>query len=259
MRYQKPHMRSYVWNENDTKAERERQAQAYAEWIEEYLKEGWNPFLVTILFRQLSGKEARLETQMLDRPRYSGSTRDFRIRSQMLEEAERIIWWMSTDMVRNPWSEAGWEKLPRFFYSLDWPVNKRDRLFAKRIMNVNDGVHIQGILLKRKSTLLGQRFVDYVRENQKHLLGEFGKVDEIHVKPIVRTPQVAAKYILKAYQRRLVDDSGIMTLPKVRSEMTSRNPKPTYLSNAPNTSNMSKTSNAPTPIKLIGSLKPSNP
>lgn len=258
MRYLKPHLRSYVWDEKDTDAVRERYLQAYAKHIDEYVADGWNPFLLTITFRQLSGKEGRIDAQFLDQQKWKGSKKDLRIRSQMLEEAERIIWWISRAMVRNPWSDTGWEKLPRLFYSLDWPVRKRNKKLSKRIMTVNDGVHIQGILLKRRSTLLKQRFVDYVRENQKRLLGKFGKVDEIDVEPIDRTPQVAGQYILKAYKRRLVEDSGIMTLPYALSEMKSRNSKVAYRSNASKTSNMSKKSNAPTPVNRIGSLTPSD-
>lgn len=204
MRYSRPHMRSYVWNEYDTNLHRERQVHAYAKWIEELLENGWNAFILTIMFRQLAGSTAL-------------------IRSQMMQEAERIIWWLSEDMVRNPWSEIGWKKLPRVFYSLDWPVYKRDKKLSKQIIRANNGLHVQGILLKRKSTLLRQSLLSYVAEYQDHLRGKHNKVDVIDVKPIDRTPRVAGEYVLKAYQRRLIDDSGIMVLPKSLSEMRCRN------------------------------------
>lgn len=243
MRYQKPHMRSYAWDEKDTDVERERIVRAYAKWVEELVEDGWNPFLLTIMFRPLSGKEARIETQMLDRPQYPGSIKDYRIRSQMLEEAERIIWWISRAMVRNPWSETGWRRLPRVLYSLDWPIPKRKKKDSKWMMNVNDGIHVQGIFLKRQSTQIGMSIVRYVRENQVMLLGKFGKVEEIDVEPIHRTPKIAADYVLKAYKRRLVNDSGIMTLPKALSEMKSRCAIPKHFSNMSKTSNMSENSN----------------
>ena len=204
MRYSRPHMRSYVWNEYDTNLHRERQVHAYAKWIEELLENGWNAFILTIMFRQLAGSTAL-------------------IRSQMMQEAERIIWWLSEDMVRNPWSEIGRKKLPRVFYSLDWPVYKRDKKLSKQISRANNGLHVQGILLKRKSTLLRQSLLSYVAEYQDHLRGKHNKVDVIDVKPIDRTPRVAGEYVLKAYQRRLIDDSGIMVLPKSLSEMRCRN------------------------------------
>ena len=197
-------MRSYVWNEYDTNLHRERQVHAYAKWIEELLENGWNAFILTIMFRQLAGSTAL-------------------IRSQMMQEAERIIWWLSEDMVRNPWSEIGRKKLPRVFYSLDWPVYKRDKKLSKQIIRANNGLHVQGILLKRKSTLLRQSLLSYVAEYQDHLRGKHNKVDVIDVKPIDRTPRVAGEYVLKAYQRRLIDDSGIMVLPKSLSEMRCRN------------------------------------
>ena len=189
---------------NTTRTYTERQVHAYAKWIEELLENGWNAFILTIMFRQLAGSTAL-------------------IRSQMMQEAERIIWWLSEDMVRNPWSEIGRKKLPRVFYSLDWPVYKRDKKLSKQIIRANNGLHVQGILLKRKSTLLRQSLLSYVAEYQDHLRGKHNKVDVIDVKPIDRTPRVAGEYVLKAYQRRLIDDSGIMVLPKSLSEMRCRN------------------------------------
>lgn len=172
---------------------------AYGDWLDELARER-NAFMITVKFNELSGGELSK-------------------RMQMRREFERIVWWVTTPMVRHPYSENGWKQCPAGLACLDWPkTKKRKGKLRKADVKINDGMHVQGIFLKPKKTDLGMGLISFTKRYQKKLLGRFGKVQEVRFDRLTKTIPKATRYVLTSMRQRRIEPDDIWIFPKSRSE-----------------------------------------
>jgi hypothetical protein len=99
----------------------------YGRWVERLVQEGWKPYLLTFMFRDIDGP-----------PDVVAHT--------MKQEVERVYATLLTRTVRNPTRPSMVRRLPRWFCALDRPVYKRAKLSLHDVL-VNDGLHVHAVAL----------------------------------------------------------------------------------------------------------------
>ena len=88
---------------------------------------------------------------------------------------------------------------------------------------INDGLHLNGIMLMRIDTRLCvplKVHFDPNGDNYDHYVKEGYPLRRIHVEPVVKTPKVMADYTLKSLKWRIPDLDHILIFPKTLSELT---------------------------------------
>ena len=100
---------------------------AYGDWLQEWLDQGWDGYLVTFLFNQLPGSRRAMVQQM----------------HQHLEN--RWYGRLATRTVRKPRSPVWAPYLPKGIFVPDLPVPKRSKQ-SLRDVSTNDGLHMHGIV-----------------------------------------------------------------------------------------------------------------
>jgi hypothetical protein len=108
---------------------------AYSTWVKQHIEEGWRLFLPSFMFKQLS-RWSRLV--------------------QMTDDIQRFYSTFITRVVRNPRSPFQRDFRPILIAIPDLPVIKRGQTQHLKDLSINDGLHIQGILLMPPSSRLKQ-------------------------------------------------------------------------------------------------------
>lgn len=174
----------------------------YTDLIEQRVQDGWQPYLITFMFKRLHGNRSRIINQMRD-------------------EIERVYATLVTRVVRKPRSPKSADRLPVFVGFADLPVAKRERKQLREV-TLNDGLHYHGILLmpgrSRLRTGLAFHFMKYHRQ----YLRDRSRLDRLHVRPIDTDPGYVVRYTLKALENgRLPYDDCVLVLPKSVTELPS--------------------------------------
>src|SRR3982750_4003659 len=99
----------------------------YAKWISGYMENHWDGYLLTFMFRQLSGSR--------------GS-----VLRQMERELERVYARALTRIVRKPRCEAAQGRLPILLGCPDFPVPKGQKQSLHDV-TFNDGLHVHALAL----------------------------------------------------------------------------------------------------------------
>jgi hypothetical protein len=154
--------------------------------VSSYTDEGWDAYLVSILFHEMAGsRQAK--------------------KAQMNQAVERIYNRLATRMVRNPRS-GGWagsmRYLPMGIFLPDFPVPKRrnDAKSTIEDVSINDGMHMGGILLGNRWGRIRDSLTRHF--SQKKDLYESGTVRSIGVKRITHDLDRAVDYTFKSLRRR---------------------------------------------------------
>ncbi|MBM1174565.1 hypothetical protein [Microvirga arabica] len=172
---------------------------AYGDYVESYIRQGWNGYFLTFMFNQLRGN------------------RDGLLR-QMEREVERVYATLITRVVRDPTHEKNKELLPRWIICPDLPVPKRTKMSLQDV-TLNDGYHLQGTGLhhpvSRLRTSLDQHFHNY----QDFYVKAGGALRSITATPITRTPKRVVGYGFKAIPRRSATFDSLLILPRTLSEV----------------------------------------
>ncbi len=173
---------------------------AYGRWIEEYVLDGWNAYLVNYMFRHIHGS-----------PKYRFGV--------MRNEVERVYSTMVTRVVRKPTSPEYMDNLPWFIGCEDKPVQKRVKSWLRDV-RINDGSHINGVFLFPFKSRLRKHPIDLIGDNQKYYIPEGGPLLRINFTSLRVTINKAADYTFKAIKRGWVSEDDIIVLPKSSTEMT---------------------------------------
>lgn len=171
----------------------------YITMMEERVFGGWEPYLVTLMFNQLTGNE---KTKQL----------------QMLKQCEIVYARLLTRLIKRPHNTPT-EQMPFWVSCFDWPVNKNTIVPLSDIM-INDGMHVHAFFMVPPNAKTADRLGDIVgRSPKSFLVGEGMPLARLHVEPIERTAPKAALYTLKQISRKRMTSADILVLPKSQSEL----------------------------------------
>ena len=173
---------------------------AWADWITERRREGRRLYLFSFMFTQLPG---RPKTKLMI----------------MQQELTMIYARMLTRLVRRPKGKPLLE-LPVWLAFPDRPVPKNDKKDSLSQIVPNDGVHMHAIVAIPKNSRV-RKIGAHVRKYRESYLGREGRLVNIDVRRIRRTPRKATRYALKSLERQRWDDDQILVLPRSSTELSS--------------------------------------
>jgi hypothetical protein len=172
----------------------------YIQLVEDRVRQGYQPSLITFMFRQLPGSPQAIIRQMRD-------------------EVERVFATFLTRVVRDPRSPRSVGRLPVLIASADLPVAKKEKR-ALREVTINSGLHFAGVLLVPSQSRLRVTAQQHFAERAELYLGGRRRLDRIDVRPVESDPPRVVDYVMKACTRgRLAYDDCVMVLPRARGEL----------------------------------------
>ena len=171
--------------------------EGYQDWVQNYVNEGWSPFIICFMLNQLRGSDSS-------------------VLGQMRREIERVYNRLPTRFHRVPNSRAGFKFLPRMILFPDRPVFKREKK-PIRDVSVNNGLHYTGIALTPPFSRFDSRLDLHFVQNQQEYLS--GKLARVHVEQIIWDPQYVTDYAAKSVKQGSVSEEHIIILPRSTSEM----------------------------------------
>ena len=173
---------------------------SYALWAERLVREGWTPYLLTFMFKNIGG------------PAYE-------VARAMEREIERVYATVLPRIVRNPTRPSVVGRLPMWFCALDRPVFKHSKA-SLRDVAVNDGLHAHAVALLPKASRLLEDLNTHFEANQALYLRPEFPLLRIDIKPITRRAGYVLRYVRK-YIGSNGEDAGFV-LPRALSEVRNR-------------------------------------
>ena len=171
---------------------------AYESWVADYVKKGWNPYLVSFMFKSINGSERAIKVKMED-------------------EIDRVYSTFITHVVRNPNSESASDKRPILIAVPDLPVYKREKKTPLCLSTINNGLHSHGILLiPPKSRLRVGPEDHFEAERHRYIRGSLLKID---VRRIDTNVEYTTGYGLKYLKRGPTTFDDVVIFPKAQSEV----------------------------------------
>ena len=122
-------MSKSIWQNTDQNhsCSIEQLIKGYSEWIDKYVDQGWNAFLMTLMFKPLTGGHKAIMDQMND-------------------EVDRVYSTFLTRVMRNPRSDLWKYHTPVLIAVHDRPVARQQKQKLHNV-TINDGMHMHGILV----------------------------------------------------------------------------------------------------------------
>ena len=173
---------------------------AYGDWLQQWLDEGWDGYLFTFMFNQLPGSRQAMV-------------------QQMHQQLERWYGMLATRIVRKPKSPVWAPFLPKGIFVPDLPVPKRSKQ-GIRDVSLNDGLHVHGIVVANRWARMPGTLDDYFQENLQKFL--FGKLRHIDVERITHRARYVVDYGLKGLKRPTFSEDDVLVLPRTVSEARSQ-------------------------------------
>ncbi|MBY5572189.1 hypothetical protein HFO55_34390 [Rhizobium leguminosarum] len=170
---------------------------AAAEMIQTRVDEGFEPSMLTLMFKDMKGSEASR-------------------RRLMTNVATDIYSDLLPRLIKRIKSKTLME-LPFFLGCVDWPVPKK-HFKALDGIHHNDGMHFGGLYLVPPKARTASNLMDIV-ERSRPVLMRSGLLTAIHVEPVLFSPEKATRYVLKSLERFRIGNEEVLVLPRSRSEM----------------------------------------
>lgn len=176
---------------------------AYGDWLQEWLDQGWDGYLFTFMFNQLPGSRRAMV-------------------QQMHQQIERWYGRLATRTVRKPRSPVWAPFLPKGIFVPDLPVPKRSKQ-GIRDVSINDGLHMDGVVVANRWARIPETLDVYFEEN----LGTYltSKLRHIDVQRITHRARYVTEYALKSLKRPTFSEDDILVLPRDLSELPDRHPR----------------------------------
>jgi hypothetical protein len=174
---------------------------AYARWVADLVAQGWDPYLVTLMFDELPGL---MQAQI----------------AQMHHAAMGMYSRLVTRMFRKPRSAKWAPLLPRGFFAPDLPVQKRRMAPWMAPFSeppANDGLHMHGIILANRLGRLREPLNLHIE--QKLATYQRGRIRKIDIRLIDYAPERATAYALKILKRSGFGPDDLLVLPRCLSEL----------------------------------------
>ncbi len=172
----------------------------YQEWVQNYVDQGWTPFIISFMFNRLRGSDSS-------------------ILGQMKREIERAYSRLPMKFHRDPNSRTGFNLLPRMILFPDFPVFKWEKK-SIRDVSVNNGLHYTGIALTPPFSRFHSTLDVHFIQHQQDYLSD--KLARIHTKAILWDPRCVTDYAAKSVKRGRVSHEHIIILPGTIGEMTTK-------------------------------------
>jgi len=176
--------------------------QGYGTWVNTFISEGWNAYLVTFMFKPLPGNRHA-------------------IINQMQRKVEAFYSTLVTRVVRYNRSKDLQHLLPRLIGAPDVPVFKHAKQSISDVC-INDGLHFHAIVLIPKRCRLRVDLAQHVQDKYQAYVHKDGRLTRIDVQPITETPKKVTGYGLKAVKNGITPNDDILILPKSLSELGAR-------------------------------------
>ena len=174
---------------------------AYAGWADELVEiRGYEPYLLTFMFRPLSGSPAG-------------------VARQMELEVERVYYTLSTRIVRHPRRKSSEGRLPIWLGCHDRPVYKQARQTLRDIVP-NDGRHMHVVALQPPWSRLHEDLVTYFAREHATYVHPHDALDRLHVQAITDRVGNVVDYVRKQVGRDPAGEDITLILPRARSELT---------------------------------------
>src|SRR3954453_3486663 len=171
----------------------------YAKWVSNYMENHWDGYLLTFMFRQLSGSRAS-------------------VLRQMERELERVYARALTRIVRKPRCEAAQGQLPILLGSPDFPVPKAQKQSLGDV-TLNDGLHVHALALIPPGSRMREGLHQHFAAGQPSYIRPGFPLLRLHAQPISHDPGYVAEYALKSVIRGRVSLDDIIVLPRGRSQL----------------------------------------
>ena len=169
----------------------------YSHMITDRVREGWSPYLLTVMFTQLPG------------PRHV-------VIDHMRDALHRLYSQLVTRVHRKPRTAAS-DELPVLIGVFDLPVYKRDRS-SSPLVPCNGGVHFHAVVLVPPTSRLRGSLVDHMAEHTDLYVN--GRVQRIDVRPVTDRHEWLTDYVFKTVKKgRISYDDAMLVLPRSRSEL----------------------------------------
>lgn len=170
--------------------------------------DGVQAFMLTYMFKRLSGNRDTVREQMWKEITYSYGRLLIRTHNR-------------------PGRPAAQKHHPRLIAAPDFPVLKKAGVkLGLNDVSVNDGLHFHGILLMPALTRLTRGVDTDIRLDQGHYIGHHGVLKRIHAVAVTNKHRDVVGYALKdiwnSRFRGECSADDILLLPKSRSELTPR-------------------------------------
>jgi hypothetical protein len=181
----------------DTGSLRLQLLEEYGEWINDWVQRGWDGYLVTVMFHNLSGS---MDSQI----------------TQMHQEVTALFSKLVKRVVRKPRSPAWVPLLPKGIFVPDLPVFKRTKTPLNDVVT-NNGLHMHGIILAHRWGRLTDPLDVHFSEKRRTYVA--GKIRSIDVVKITERPQYTTDYAGKGLKRPCFNPDHILILPRALSEL----------------------------------------
>jgi hypothetical protein len=174
--------------------------QAYGGWIQEHLELGWNGYLVTFMFRNISG---------------SNEVRIQQMHREIIEFYQKLV----TRAVRKPRSEKWVHLLPKGIFFPDVP-GYRSSAYSIPEVSINDGIHFHGIMVATQEARLKEPLHLHLLRKRKLYVGH--NIYRIDAQRITSQAAFVTDYGGKAIKRRRFSTDHVLLLPKTLSELPAK-------------------------------------
>lgn len=171
---------------------------AYAEWIERLIQQGWQPWLATFMFNQLPDTQAA------------------RVQ-QMLQTVERVYGIRITRVLKHPTAASNRHRRPIWLAAPDLPVFK----YLKGSLGdvtINGGLHVHAIVLEPIDQWQTACFAEFVWAEQRLWRRLCPNLERIDLRAITHDVPRVVGYALKNIEQRVSSDS-VLILPRTNDEL----------------------------------------
>jgi hypothetical protein len=170
----------------------------YGRMVRERLEEGWDGYLITLMFKSLRGSRASI------------------IR-QMEKEVERVYATVLTRIIREP-SKSPVAEFPLWIACPDFPVPKHEKTELWDV-TINSGLHFHGLALIPPWSRMNCGLDDHFELSQELYVRAGFSLARVHAVPITSNAGYVTGYALKSIPRRRMDFDHVLILPRSHSEM----------------------------------------
>jgi len=180
---------------------------AYGEWVENYIDQGFRVYLVTFKFNNIPGSNTHKISEMLREI-------ENQFYPTLIKHVER--WPLKPSRQRN---------LPRLLAIPDLPVQKTIKKLSARDIKINNRLHVHAIVAMAptlRTLLNGANLTKLLREKRHRFIGHFTSIADIDAVRIKSKVRFVTDYVFKSAKRNpaLLDD--VLILPKSFCDITPR-------------------------------------
>jgi hypothetical protein len=172
----------------------------YQWWEERFPLSEYKQYIMSFMFRNIRG---------------STQYQLHRMEIEINEFVRKLV----TRINQKPNSSVRKHYNPQFVLFPDLPVYKKNVSYSKQLIEVNSGLHYQGICAIRKDCRLKKDIKDHVLENTELYLPKYGLIERVHFEKITGNLPKVVDYIFKQLLRGNFDPQQFIYLPKSEAEV----------------------------------------